>query len=247
MNLAIIGYGKMGHEIEQIAKEKGYHVITIDPQAFGATFKTIDKNSLQNVDVCIDFTTPAVVLDNIKKIAALKKNVVVGTTGWYDQLSEVKKIVKTSGIGFLYASNFSLGINLFFAMVENAAHIMNTVEEYDVFSYELHHNQKTDSPSGTAKSIGNILLKNIHRKKTLQFEKLDRKIKPEELHIASVRAGHIPGTHVIGFDSAADTIELKHTARNRSGFALGAVLAAQWLHKKKGFYEIQDFMKSIIH
>ena len=245
MNIAIIGYGKMGHEIEKAAKAKGItvqSVININDK--NAKYKEINEESLKDVDVCIDFTTPDSVVENIRKIASLKKNIVVGTTGWYDKLDEVKGIVNSNNVGFIYATNFSVGVNIFFKIVEAAAKLINKVDEYDVFGYEMHHKNKVDSPSGTAKSIGNILIKNIQRKNKLVFDKLDRKIEPNELHFASVRSGSIPGTHSVGFDSSADTIELKHTARNREGFALGALMAAQWINNKKGFYDINDMLKT---
>ncbi|MDP3764939.1 MAG: 4-hydroxy-tetrahydrodipicolinate reductase [Nanoarchaeota archaeon] len=247
MNIAIIGYGKMGHEIERIAKSKGINVVSIiDLNDDSATYREINEKSMHNVDVCIDFTNPNAVINNIQKISKFKKNVVVGTTGWYDKLEEAKKLVNQNNIGLIYASNFSIGVNMFFKIIENAAKIMNKIDDYDIYGYELHHNKKIDSPSGTAKTIGEILIKNIKRKNKLLFEKIDRKIEPNELHYASVRAGYIPGTHVVGFDSSADTIELKHVARSREGFALGAIMAAQWIHNKKGFYDINDMMKSII-
>jgi len=130
-------------------------------------------------------------------------------------------------------------------MVEASAKLINKAPNYDVYSYELHHNQKADSPSGTAKALGEILTKNIDRKTALVHDKLDRKIMPQEVHVASIRAGWIPGTHIVGFDSEADTIELKHTARSRAGFAYGAVMAAEWLQGKKGFFTINDFMNDV--
>ena len=233
MKIAIIGYGKMGHEIERAAKLKGVAVqCIIDPKNPDATHKSIDEKSMQNVDVCIDFTRPDAVLGNINKISKFKKNIVVGTTGWHNNLEEAKETAIKNNIGLIYASNFSIGVNVFFRIIENAAKIMNNLDDYDVFGYELHHNKKLDSPSGTAKSIEQILVSNIKRKKEVPF--------------ASVRAGSIPGTHVVGFDSSADTIELKHTARNREGFALGAIMAAEWINGKKGFYNIDDMMKEII-
>lgn len=247
MNIAIIGYGKMGHEIEKAAKAKGINIKSIiDPNSSDAACKEINEESMHDVDVCIDFTTPAAVVDNIKKISKFKKNIVVGTTGWYDSVNEAKDVVKKGDIGLICSPNFSIGVNIFFKIVENAAEIVNKIGDYDVFGYELHHNKKIDSPSGTAKTLGEILIKNIKRKNSLLFDKIDRKIEPNELHFASVRAGFIPGTHVVGFDSSADTIELKHAARSREGFALGAVMAAQWINGKKGFYTIDDMMKSMI-
>ena len=247
MNIAIIGYGKMGHEIEKISKAKGINVVSvIDPDDTNASYREINDKSMQNVDVCVDFTTPDTVINNIKKIAIFKKNIVVGTTGWYGHIDEVKSIVKKNGIGLIYASNFSIGVNIFFKIIEDAAKIIDKVDAYDVYGYELHHNKKIDSPSGTAKTIGEILTKNIKRKNKMVFDKIDRKIESNQLHFASVRAGSIPGTHIVGFDSSADTIELTHTARNREGFALGAIIAAEWIKNKKGFYDINHMMKNIV-
>ena len=233
MNIAIVGYGRMGHEIEKIAINRGHNVQSIvDPNDVGATHKEINKESMEKVDVCIDFTRPDAVIDNVRQISGFGKNIVVGTTGWHDKLDEAKAIVRKSDIGLIHASNFSIGVNVFFRIVENAAKIMNNINDYDVFGYELHHSKKLDSPSGTAKSIEKILVSNIKRKKEIPF--------------SSVRAGSIPGTHVVGFDSSADTIKLKHTARNREGFALGAIMAAEWIQNKRGFYNIDDMMKELI-
>lgn len=247
MNIAIIGYGKMGREVAKAAKSRGINVVsTIDPTESSASHREISKESIRNADVCIDFTYPNAVLGNIQKISKFKKNIVVGTTGWHDEIDEARSIVKKSGIGLVYSSNFSIGVNIFFRIVENAAKMMNKLEEYDVYGYELHHSKKIDSPSGTAKTIGDILVKNIRRKGKLLFDRAEGKISPNELHFASIRAGSIPGTHVVGFDSSADTIELKHEARNREGFAAGALMAAQWIKGKKGFYTIDNMMESII-
>ena len=247
MNISIIGYGRMGHEIEKIAIGKGIRIVSvIDPNEKGATHNEINAASIKNADVCIDFTVPNIVLKNIKEIAKLKKSIVIGTTGWYDGLDEARRIIKQNNTGLIYASNFSIGVNIFFKIVDDAAKIFNKFGDYDVYGYELHHNKKIDSPSGTAKTIGDILIKNIRRKNKMLFQKIDRKIEPEELQFASVRAGSIPGTHVIGFDSGSDTLELKHAARSREGFALGAITAAQWIQNKKGFYTVDDMMKNIM-
>jgi len=244
MNIAIIGYGKMGKELRSVAIEQGLMVrAIIDPLVKEADFPDITEESTRDIEVGIEFTAPSVTVDNIKKMARLGKNMVVGTTGWYDRLDEIKKTVEEAGIGFVYSPNFSLGMNLFFKLVEEAAKLFNRYEMYDVFSYELHNNQKVDSPSGTARVIGKILIDHIDRKKKLVFDKLDRRIEKDELHLASVRAGSIPGIHVVGFDTEADTIELKHEARSRKGFALGAVLAAKWIGGKKGFYTMADVLK----
>jgi 4-hydroxy-tetrahydrodipicolinate reductase len=245
MKLALLGYGRMGKEVERVAKLRGHTICAIiDPTpASGASQKELNAECLRNAEVVIDFTLPSSVPGNIKIVSAAKKNMVIGTTGWYDHMTEAKQLVGAAGTGLIYSSNFSIGVNVFYRIVEAAARLINKVPEYDVFGYELHHNQKVDSPSGTAKNLAEILLKNITRKKQLQFDKIDgRKISPEELQFASIRAGSIPGTHVAGFDSEADTIELKHTARSRAGFALGAVMAAEWLDGKKGFFTMNDFM-----
>ncbi len=246
MKIALIGYGKMGREIELAAHVRNHEIVAkIDSHADDATHQDINEESLNNADVVIDFTHPDSAIANINAVAAAGKDLVVGTTGWYDQEDAVRKTVEESGIGFLYSSNFSIGVNAFFKIVGYAAALFDKLEDYDVFGYEMHHKQKADSPSGTAVTLGGILLDNIERKKTLQTEKLDRAPTPEELHFGSVRAGNIPGTHVIGFESGADIVELKHTARNRSGFAMGAVIAAEWIHGKKGFHTFTDFMESL--
>ena len=246
MNIAMIGYGKMGHEIEKVAKAKGISIRTIDPREKTADYKEINEESMKDIDVCVDFTHPDSVVGNIEKISRFKKNIVVGTTGWYNKMDEVKKIVENANIGLIWSGNFSVGVNIYFEVIESAAKIMNQFSDYDVFVHEFHHNRKADSPSGTAVMIGKILTENIERKKKIVTEELKRKIEPDELHVSSTRGGAIPGTHIVGFDSPADTIELKHTARSREGFALGAFLAAQWIQDKKGFYDINAMMKNII-
>lgn len=246
MNIAVIGYGKMGHEIEKVAQNKCISVIRIDPNAEGSDFREINSESIEGIDVCVDFSHPDAVIRNIEKVAKFKKNIVVGTTGWYNSIDKVKKIVKDTGIGLIWSGNFSIGVNAYFKIIEQAAKIMNNIKDYDVFVHEFHHSQKADSPSGTAVMIGKIITENIERKNKVVTEELKRKIEPNEVHISSTRGGSIPGTHIVGFDSAADTIELKHTARSRQGFAVGAVMAAQWIWGKKGFYDINDMMKSIV-
>lgn len=246
MRLALIGYGKMGHEVEGAAKARGHSISAIiDPSAEGATSAEISGKAIAGADVCIDFTVPDAVIENARAISLLKKNIVVGTTGWHNNSDELEKIVRNSKIGLIYASNFSIGVNAFCRMVDAASRIMDKLPQYDVYGLELHHSRKKDSPSGTAKSIGDILLRNMKRKKRLLYEKIDRKIEPDELHFASVRAGDIPGTHIVGFESSADSIELKHIARGREGFAYGAVIAAEWIAGKKGFYSIDDLMNDL--
>lgn len=247
MKIAIIGYGAMGHLIEQVAKQRGHEIASIiDPNADKATHREITEDAVEDADVCIDFSTPTAVVDNIKKVSALGKNMVIATTGWYKQMDEVKDIIRRAGTGFIWSGNFSIGVNMFFRMVKEAAKIVNRVSDYDITSYEMHHKRKADSPSGTANMLGKILIDNIDRKNKLVFDRLDRRIEPDELHVASIRGGDIPGTHSILFDSAADTIELKHTARSRQGFAVGALMAAEFIKDKEGWFEIDDLMNNII-
>ena len=240
MNLALIGYGKMGKEVELVAKEKGEKIIKIFTRENNMACLGLTKDSLSGVDVCIDFSTPAVVFDNIVAVANCGKNIVVGTTGWYDKLDQVKKLVKEKKIGFLYASNFSLGVNLFSQIVMDAAHMFDKYSDYDISLTEIHHRGKADSPSGTALSLGSVILQTMKRKSELLHETSHGRIKPHELHVTSTRVGHFAGKHTVMFDSEFDTIELVHTAKHRRGYALGAIVAAEWLKGKKGFYTMRD-------
>jgi len=246
MKIGIIGYGKMGQLIENAASAKGHTCISIDPINPNAAYQELSNSLLDQLDVCIEFSHPDCVLENISKIVASRTNLVVGTTGWYSSIDTVRLAVQEAQIGFIYASNFSVGVHIFSEIVRNAAKIINKFEEYDIAGVETHHNQKADSPSGTARTLAEILVENLDRKEKLVFETLDRKIDPKELHFTSVRCGHVPGIHEINMDSEVDTITLKHSARNRGGFAKGAVFAAEWLANKKGFFSIQDLVKETI-
>jgi 4-hydroxy-tetrahydrodipicolinate reductase len=240
MNIALIGYGKMGKEVEIVAKEKGIRVVSILTEENNTSGLGISSDSLKGADVCIDFSVPAAALDNIEAVAECGKNIVVGTTGWYDKLDTVKKLVKEAKIGFLYASNFSLGVNIFSQIVTDASRLFEKYSEYDVSIHEMHHRGKADSPSGTALSIGSLVLQSLKRKTELLHEDAHGQIKPHQMHVTSTRVGHVMGTHTVLFDSEYDSIELEHRAKSRRGFALGAVVAAEWLKGKKGFYTMRD-------
>jgi 4-hydroxy-tetrahydrodipicolinate reductase len=242
MNLALIGYGRMGHEVEHVAREKGLKVVKTFDIAENARGAALTRASLKGVDVCIDFSSPEAVYENICAVADAGANLVVGTTGWYSRLEEVRALVKKKGIGFLYASNFSLGVNIFLQIVLDASHLFDAYSEYDVAVTEIHHQGKSDSPSGTALSVGSTILKEIHRKKEILTETSHGTIQPHQLHISSTRLGHTTGKHSVVFDSEADTVELVHTAKSRRGFAIGAVVAAEWLKGKKGFYTMRDVL-----
>ncbi len=240
MNLALIGYGRMGKEVEQIAKEKNLTIVKILDLKNNTSAMGITRESMKSVDVCIDFSTPAVVLDNIEAVAECGKSMVVGTTGWYDRLEQVRKLVKEKKIGFLYAPNFSLGVNIFTQVVMDASRLFDRYPDYDVSINEVHHKAKSDSPSGTALSLGTTILQTFRRKTELVTETVHGCIKPNQLHVTSLRIGSVTGKHTVTFDSDCDTVEFVHTAKGRRGFALGAIVAAEWLKGKKGFYTMRD-------
>ena len=240
MNLALIGHGKMGKEVEAVAKEKGIKVVKILEVENNTGGMGITKDSLKGIDVCIDFSSPAAVIANIEAVADCGRNIVVGTTGWYDRLDYVRKLVKEKKIGFLYAANFSLGVNLFSHIMMDAAHLIDRYAEYDVALSEVHHRGKADSPSGTALSLGALILQTMKRKSELVSETSHGAMKPHQLHVTSTRVGAVTGKHSVMFDSESDSIELVHTAKNRQGFARGAIVAAEWLKGKRGFYTMRD-------
>lgn len=246
MKVAVVGYGRMGRLIKAIAEERGHTVCTIDPETPGADFRGISHEALQGVEVCIDFSRPEAALPNIHAISSLGKSMVVGTTGWYDQLDDVRRLVQERRIGFMYSANFSIGVNAFMHVVRAAAAIFDRLDAYDVAGIEYHHRKKADSPSGTARALGEQLLEGISRKQRLVYDIVNRPIEPDELHFASVRCGAIPGTHEVLFDSEADTISLRHTARGRHGFAYGAVVAAEWMSGRQGFFTIDDMLGTLL-
>jgi len=241
MNIILIGYGKMGKEIDRLATERGYHVV--GRLTSSSTFK---ESEVQHSDVAIHFAKPESVLPHVQRWATSGKNIVVGTTGWHSDLEKVKTIVAQTKIGLVYASNFSVGVNIFFRLLKETARLINNFAEYDVYVHEAHHKDKVDSPSGTALTAATILLEQIQRKKTILSDPPQGKIKPDQLQITSTRAGAIVGTHTITFDSLADSIELKHTAKNRTGFALGALLAAEWIRDKHGLFTMEDVLADLI-
>ncbi len=233
MKIAILGFGKMGREVESVAREQG--------ETITGTFdidNPVRSEDLADAEMCIEFSTPESVLSNMKAAINAGKDIVVGTTGWDKDLPDVRRMVRDSGL--LYSSNFSLGMNIFFRIAKRSAELMQNAPQYDPYIQEIHHRQKADSPSGTALSLAKILLDRIDRKKEILSESPDGKIGPEMLHISSTRAGQFAGTHTIGFDSDADLIELRHVAKSRRGFALGALTAARWLRGRKGVYTMDD-------
>ncbi|MBC7915738.1 MAG: 4-hydroxy-tetrahydrodipicolinate reductase [Pyrinomonadaceae bacterium] len=241
MKIALLGYGKMGRIIEQFALDRGHEVVLkIDENSIDQ--KTIEN--LQHADVAIDFSTPGSILSNIESCFDAGLPLVVGTTGWYDKIDEIKAQCLDGNNSLLYASNFSVGVNVFFFVNDVLAKIMNRYPQYDVLVEEIHHTQKLDSPSGTAITISEGILDGLDRKKEWVNELVgngDEVItKPDQLLIESHRIEDVPGTHTVIYSSEVDDIEFKHKAHGRAGFALGAVLAAEWLQDKKGFYSVKD-------
>ena len=239
MKISLIGYGKMGRMIEEEALNQGHDIVSkVDPYDTQATHKIINADSLGDADVCIEFTTPETVIDNISIISSLGKNIVIGTTGWYDRIDEISDLI--TDIGVVYSPNFSLGVGLFKEILSHAATLISQYSCYDVAGFEHHHNKKADSPSGTAKAIAELLLEKIENKSKIVYDRVDSSISPEELHFSSLRCGNAPGTHSVIFDSEADTIKITHQAHNRKGFALGSIKAAEWIIGKKGLFKFME-------
>ncbi len=248
MQIGIVGYGRMGKMIRQKALEKGHQVTAVvDPSsdAQEVTARGISPAILP-LDVVIDFTYPETLVENVKLYGELKVPAVIGTTGWYDRLSEVAMIVKQAGTGLIWSGNFSLGVNIYFQLIKVAASLMDRFEHYDVMVNETHHRNKLDCPSGTAEMIGVILLDALSRKNRIVTGNPEKALSEDDLHISSIRGGAIPGIHRVVFDSEVDTISIEHSVRNRSGFAEGALLAAEWIINKKGLYNIDDLMQAVI-
>jgi len=221
-NLAIVGYGKMGKLVETLAPQYDFQVTLKLDEFNNANFEGITAENFRGVDVAIDFSIPAAVLPDVQAISALGVNLVVGTTGWLEHADAVKAAVEKHGTALVWSPNFSIGVNAFFRLVQEAARLLAAEPEYGAWAWEIHHHTKKDAPSGT-------LLKLVDELKKAGY--------PRPIDVASNRAGAHPGTHEIGFDSAADTITLRHTARSREGFARGALKSAQWVIGKRGFFE----------
>lgn len=242
MKIALLGYGKMGKIIEKIALSRKHEIVlTIDHD----NLHDLTPENLQKADVVIEFTMPASVLSNIGHCFNAGVPIVVGTTGWYDKIPEIKQRCEEGDHTLMYASNFSVGVNIFFHVNRLLAKMMNNYPHYDVQVEEIHHIQKMDSPSGTAITIAEGIIENLDSKSewinvlTTDDKSDDEAVGANQLLIESMRIDSVPGTHTVIYDSEVDTIEFKHTAHNRNGFALGAVLAAEWVHNKKGFYSVE--------
>lgn len=236
MKIALIGYGKMGKIIEKIALSRGHEIVAridIDNQ------EDFNSDAFRSADVAIEFTAPKVAVENYKKAFEQGVRVVSGTTGWTERMPEIKALCKQKGLAFFWTSNFSLGVNIFFALNKYLAKIMNGFENYDVDMTETHHIHKLDAPSGTAVTLAEGILENIDRKNSWV---LGKEQQADQIGIEAIREGEVPGIHTIRYDSAVDSITITHSAKSREGFALGAVLAAEFTAGKKGVLGMGDML-----
>jgi len=241
MKIALIGYGKMGKAIEEIALQKGYEIVL---KISSHNKEELSIDNLKQADVAIEFTNPDSAVENIMLCFKSGVPVISGTTGWLKRFEEVKQECNKKDASFLYASNFSIGVNIFFEINKRLADLMNGQESYDIQIEETHHTQKKDAPSGTAITLADDILKRIHRKKewTSRSEESEVKSGKEELTIISNRIDPAPGTHSVKYFSEVDDIEIIHTAHNRMGFAQGAVQAAEYIKDKKGVFTMKDVL-----
>jgi 4-hydroxy-tetrahydrodipicolinate reductase len=230
MGLAIVGLGKMGCLVAQLAPEYGFEVRAKFTGRDNSGGEGLTRESLHGVAVAIEFTTPDAAPENVRRLAALGVNSVVGTTGWFDHLPAVRDAVTEGGAGLVWAANFSVGVNLFLQAVAHTASLFAKQQEYEAWGWEIHHSAKKDAPSGTLKKLA----------EEMRAAGYDRRVS-----LSANRAGAVPGTHEIGFDSAADTITLRHTARSREGFARGALRAARWVAGKKGVFEFREILNEL--
>ena len=230
MNLAIVGYGKMGCLVDQLAPEYGFDVKLRLKSGNNGSYEALTRQNFRGIDAAIEFSTPAAAPENIGRLASLGVNVVTGTTGWSKEMERVRAAVELCGTGLVWSPNFSVGIHIFSQLVSEAARLMASQRDYGAWAWEIHHSAKKDAPSGT-------LLALVEKMKAAGYA--------APIDKSSSRAGAQPGTHEIGFDSTADTITLRHTARSREGFAHGALRAARWVIGKKGFFEFREIVNEL--
>jgi 4-hydroxy-tetrahydrodipicolinate reductase len=239
MKIALLGYGKMGKAIEGNAVERGHEIVyKIDVSNAAER----EKLNAETVDVVIEFSSPHAAAENLKFCMERGLRVVCGTTGWLDERAEIEKLCLTSKGAFFYASNYSIGVNLFFQLNKVLARLMAPHQQYQIFTSEIHHTEKLDSPSGTAITLAEGIIENYEGKDKWVNNQIPSS---EEVAIWSSREGKVPGTHAIKYISEVDEIEIKHTAYSRTGFAFGAVLAAEWLNGKAGIYGMEDLLKEV--
>lgn len=231
MKVALVGYGKMGRVVEEIAPSRGIEVVDRFTRGRPLCADAATRQALAGVEALVDFSVPEAVPGTARAAAELSLPLVIGTTGWHDRLDEVREVVESSGIGAVRAANFSVGVNVFYRLVEQAARMLSALDGYDPFIHDWHHRFKLDSPSGTALEIR---------------RRMARHYGEREVPITCQRAGYVPSVHWVGFDSAADTIHLEHRARNRRGLAEGALLAVQWIAGRSGFHEFREVLDDLL-
>jgi 4-hydroxy-tetrahydrodipicolinate reductase len=234
VKIAVVGYGKMGHEVESVARERGHETVCID----------IGESYPAGCGVGIDFSQPETVVPNVKAALRAGARYVVGTTGWAAQQDEVRRLVTEAGGGLVHAANFSLGVNLYYRVVKQAATLMARFAQYDPYIVEKHHRQKKDAPSGTAKVLAQMV-ETSGGPRQHAIEGFEGAIPADAFHVAAVRAGGIIGEHVVGFDSGTDEILIEHRARTRRGFATGAVIAAEWIATRTGFHAFEAVLDDL--
>ncbi|MHC4775538.1 MAG: 4-hydroxy-tetrahydrodipicolinate reductase [Planctomycetota bacterium] len=242
MKFALIGYGRMGHAVEGVAAERGHEVVARIDLEGNSEARGITAESLNGADVAVEFSVPEAAPANIAALAACGADTVCGTTGWYDGLEQVREVVEGAGSGLIYAPNFSLGMQLFFRLAELAARLSERLEGYDAYVLEAHHRHKKDHPSGTARRLAEILLAEFSGKERWELGPPEGPVDPGVLQVTAIRAGEIPGTHTVGLDGPDDRIELSHEARGRTGFARGAVAAAEWIRGRSGIFTLDDML-----
>ena len=230
MKIALLGYGRMGKEIEKIALQRGNEIV----------IKTSGKENynISDADVAIDFSIPSSAYSNISNCINNNVPVISGTTGWLDKYNSIIELCNEKKGAFIYASNFSLGVNVFFELNKQLSKMMNTLNQYNVSIEEIHHTKKLDAPSGTAITLADGIIENSNK----TAWELDQKTSENNIAISAIRTPEVPGTHTVTYNSEIDTIDIKHTAHNRQGFALGAVVAAEWLVNKTGVYTMRDVL-----
>ena len=247
MRLALFGHGRMGRAVEEVARERGHEVGPILDEFSNEGGAGITAEALAGVSVAIDFSISSAVLENVRGAAAEGVNMVVGTTGWSEERDAVEGSVREAGTALLAASNFSVGMLLFAQIVRSAARLVNAVDEYDVHLWETHHRHKIDHPSGTARRLADLLLQELDRKTEWTHELQDgTPVDHTQLQVAVTRVGSAPGTHGVAIEGPDDRIELRHEARNRGGFARGAVMAAEWLEGRSGIFTMADVMEDLL-
>lgn len=246
MKLALLGYGRMGRELEAAAHRRGDDILVRLDGEGNEGGAGIVAGTFSNVDVAVDFSCPSAVLDNVERTTELEVPLVIGTTGWAGELDAVQALVAERGGAVVHGANFSIGANVLFRLAEHAARLLDFFDDYDPYVHEHHHRGKTDSPSGTALRLAELIVSGSSRKRELQTGNPSGAIHGDALHVTSLRAGSAFGEHCVGFDGNADAIRLVHTSRGRAGFADGALLAAQWIVGKQGLFEFSDVLDDIM-